>query len=319
MKISRIVCLGGGNAMPKAILSGLKNYPVKLSVICAMLDSGGSAGRLRRDYKIVSPGDIRRALIALANTSPVTKELFDYRFKTGELKGHHFANLFITALELATNNYERAIKEISKFLNVKHEVIPSTLDDTNLYALLENGKIISGETNIDIPKHNGNLKIKKVFLKPKARAYPQAIVAIKKADLIVIGPGDLYSSLAQILLTEGIPEAIRKSKAKKVYICNLMTKHGETNSFTVTDFIKEIEKYLGGEVDYVIYNTKKPSSKRLAMYKKQHPELLDLVKFDQEIIDDKKFIGTDLLLPSGPIVHHPDKLAKIILKLCRPR
>jgi len=317
MKIPRIVCLGGGNAMPKAILSGLKNYPVKLSVICAMLDSGGSAGRLRRDYKIVSPGDIRRALIALANTSPVTKELFDYRFKTGELKGHHFANLFITALELATNNYERAIKEISKFLNVKHEIIPSTFDDANLYALLEDGKIISGETNIDIPKHNGNLKIKKVFLKPKARAYPQAIVAIKKADLIVIGPGDLYSSLAQILLTEGIPEAIRKSKAKKVYICNLMTKYGETNNFTVTDFIKEIERYLGSKVDYVIYNNFIPKKVRIKKYKKEHPELLELVKTNENL-SFKKFIGKNLLLKKGPIEHDPNKIAKVILNLCRP-
>jgi uncharacterized cofD-like protein len=315
MRKKQIVCLGGGNAMPRAVLLGLKKYPVKLSVICAMLDSGGSAGRLRRDYKIVSPGDIRRAFIALANTSPVIKDLFNYRFQTGELKGHNLANLFITALELATNNYEKTIKEVSKILNVSHQVLPVTLDKSNLYAILENGKIISGETNIDIPKHNGNLKIKKVFLRPKAKAYPKAIEAIKKADLIIIGPGDLYSTLAQILLTEGIADAIRKSKAKKIYICNLMTKYGETNNFTVSDFVKEIEKYLGGEVDYVIYNTKRPSAKRLATYKKEHPELLELVNFDKDLSQNKKFIGTDLLTKRGAIVHDPNKLAKIILSI----
>lgn len=314
-KLPRMVCLGGGNAMPKAVLTGLKNYPVKLSVICAMLDSGGSAGRLRKDYKIVSPGDIRRALIALANTSSIMENFFDYRFKTGPLRGHNFANLFITALELATNNYQKTIKEIGKFLNVRHEVLPATLDNSNLYAVLENGKIISGETNIDIPKHNGNLKIKKVFLRPKARAYPQALRAIKKANLIIIGPGDLYSSLSQILLTQGISKAIRESKAKKVYICNLMTKYGETNNFSVLDFANEIEKYLDGPLDYIIYNDKRPSTQRLTSYKKRHPELLDLVKFDKSVLNDKKFIGADILTNRGDIVHDSKKLAQILIRL----
>ncbi len=311
----KIVCLGGGNAMPKAVLTGLKKYPVKLSAICAMLDSGGSAGRLRKDYKIVSPGDIRRAFIALADTSPAIQELFNYRFQTGELKGHNFANLFITALELSTNNYEKTFQELNKVLNVSHQVLPVTLDNSNIYAILENGKVLNGETNIDIPKHNGNLKIKKVFLRPKAKAYPKAIETINKADLVVIGPGDLYSSLAQILLTEGITRALQKSKAKKVYICNLMTKYGETNNFTVLDFVKEIEKLLGAKLDYVIYNTKEPVVTRLAKYKKEHPELLDLVNYGKELARDKKFIGANLLSSSNSIVHDPDKLAKVILSL----
>jgi len=316
-KIKKIVCLGGGNAMPKAVLAGLKKYSVKLSVICATLDSGGSAGRLRKDYNIISPGDIRRAFIALANASPAIENLFNYRFQAGELRGHNFANLFITALELTTKNYEKTIKEISKVLNVKHEVLPVTLDSANLYAILENGKIISGEKNIDIPKHNGNLKIKKVFLRPKAKAYPKAIKAIKEADLIVIGPGDLYSSLSQILLVEGISQEIRKSKAKKVYVCNLMTKYGETNNFSVLDFTKEIEKYLNGKIDYVIYNTKNPSKKILRKYKKEHPELLKLVSFERNLSRNKKFIGVNLL-SSGSVIHDPDKVAKVLLKLCKP-
>jgi len=238
-RIKKIVCLGGGNAMPRAVLSELKKHPVFISAICAMLDSGGSAGRLRKDYHISSPGDIRRAFLALANTSPAVENLFNFRFQGGNLKGHNFANLFITALELSTNDYEKTIKEIKKLLNVKHEVLPSTLDKSHLYAVLENGKIISGETNIDIPKHNGKLKIKRVFLKPKAKAYPKALEAIRKANIIIIGPGDLYSSLAQIFLVEGMAESISKSKAKKVYICNLMTKHGETNNYTVQDFVKK--------------------------------------------------------------------------------
>lgn len=302
--------------MPKAVLEGLKKYPVKLSVICAMLDSGGSSGRLRKDFNIVSPGDIRRALIALSDTSPTIENLFNYRFQEGELKGHNFANLFIAALALTNHNFKKTIKEARKILNVKHEVLPVTLDNANLCAVLENNKIISGETNIDIPKHSGNLKIKKVFLKPRARAYPEAIRAIKKADLIVLGPGDLYSTLSQILLTEGIPEAIRDSKAQKVYIVNLMTKYGETNNFSVSDLAKEIEKYMKSPLDYVIYNTQKSSLPRLAKYKKEHPELLDLVKFDESLNKDK-FKGVKLLMDRGSIVHDSKRLAKIIFNLCR--
>jgi len=315
-KNKKIVCLGGGNAMPKAVLVGLKKHPVKISVICAMLDSGGSAGRLRKDYKIVSPGDIRRAFIALADTSPVTENLLNYRFETGGLKGHNFANLLITALELSTkNDYGKICDEMCKILNIKHEVLPATLDNSTLYAELENGKTISGETNIDIPKHDKELKIKKVFLKPKAKAYPKAIESIKKADLIIIGPGDLYSSLLQILLTGGMSEAIKKSRAKTIYIANLMTKHGETNNFSVLDFTNEIEKYLKGKLDYVIYNTKIPSVQRLKSNKKKHPELLNLIDFNKNLVKKKKFIGRDLITSSGEIVHDSDKVVKIILSL----
>ena len=315
-KNKKIVCLGGGNAMPKAVLVGLKKHPVKISVICAMLDSGGSAGRLRKDYKIVSPGDIRRAFIALADTSPVTENLLNYRFETGGLKGHNFANLLITALELSTkNDYGKICDEMCKILNIKHEVLPATLDNSTLHAELENGKIISGETNIDIPKHDKELKIKKVFLKPEAKTYPKAIESIKKADLIIIGPGDLYSSLLQILLTGGMSEAIKKSRAKTIYIANLMTKHGETNNFSVLDFTNEIEKYLKGKLDYVVYNTKIPSLQRLKSNKKKHPELLNLIDFNKNLAKKKKFIGRDLITSSGEIVHDSDKVVKIILSL----
>jgi len=227
--------------------AGLKKYPVKISAICAMLDSGGSAGRLRKDYKIISPGDIRRAFLALANTSPIIENLFNYRFQTGELKGHNFANLFITALELTTNNFERTSKTIKKLLNVEHEVLPVTLDNAQVGAILENGEIIKGETNIDKPKHDGNLKIKKVFLEPGAKVYPKTAQAIKKAELVVIGPGDLYSSLAQILLVRGIPQALKESKGQK-RIANYKNKHSE-----LIEMVKPIEnlpspKFIGGNL-----------------------------------------------------------------------
>jgi len=304
--------------MPKTVLAGLKRKPVKLSVICAMLDSGGSAGRLRKDYKIVSPGDIRRAMIALADTSPIVEDLFNYRFEVGELKGHNLANLLITGLELSNRNYEKSLETLSRILNIRHEVLPVTLSKSNLHAELENGKIVHGEANIDRPRHNGNLKIRRVFLKPSAKAYPKALEAIKHADAIVIGPGDLYSSIMQILLTEGIARTICASKAKKIYVCNVMTKYGETNDFSVEDFAGEVENYLRCGLDYVIYNNHRaPSSTRVRSYQKAHRELLKPVFMRSKKLNSRKFIGVDLIPKSGPIVHDSRKLANVILKLSK--
>ncbi len=312
-KKKKIAVLGGGNAMPRAVLQGLKYEDVKISAVCAMLDTGGSSGRLRRDYGILSPGDIRRAFIALANTSPIIEELFNYRFEAGELQGHNFANLFITALELSTNNREKTIEEMNRILNVSHRVFPATLDDSELCAELENGSIVRGETNIDIPKHNGEMKIKRVFLDPPAKVYPRAGKAISEADIVVIGPGDLYSSLAQILLTEGMSEAIKNKKGKTVYVCNIMTKHGETNNFTVKDFSDIVEGFLGSPLDYVIYNIGRPEKDRLSDYKGLHEELISLV--DAVDCSDNKFIGADVITDEGSVVHDTRKLCKIILNL----
>lgn len=313
-KTARIVCLGGGNAMPRAVLEGLKKYPVKISAISAMLDSGGFAGRERELFKTkVAFGDIRRAALALSEAPKEKKELFASRVGNGVV----LANAYCTNISssLAIEELPGELKEDLK-ISDNHEVLPVTVDDAVLCAQLENGQVIRGETNIDVPKHNSGLKIKRAFLEPEAQAYAPALKAIQEADLIVIGPGDLYSSLAQILLVKGISEAIRKSKSKKVYICNLMTKNGETNNFSVLDFTFEIERYLGQELDHVIFNKNKLSSQRIADYQKEHPELLEQVRF-YEILDKDKFIGTDLMADGDKIVHDQNKLAKIILNLCK--
>lgn len=317
----KVVCLGGGNGMPKAVLSDLKNQKnIEITAICAMLDSGGSAGRLRKDYAITSPGDIRRAFIALANVSPAISELFNYRFQAGELEGHNFANLFITALELSSKNYKKTLQEMTKVLNINpdHKVLPVTLSKSNLVAVLENGKKITGETNIDIPKHDGSVRIKDIYLEPPAKAYKPVLDAIKQADLIIIGPGDLYSSIAQILLVDGISGAIKNSKAKKIYVCNLMTKNGETNDFSVIDFTKEIEKLLKTNLDCVIYNDKKAIPARIKKYQENHPELIGQVLFDKNQDYGKKIIGADVMLEAGPISHDSKKLIKLIFTKCKP-
>jgi len=313
VKLPHIVCLGGGSAMPSAVLEGLKKYPVSISAISAMLDSGGSAGRERELFQTgVSFGDIRRAALALSEISQEKKELFGYRFENGVV----LANSYFTANVLAVG-IEALLEDIKEDLRIAnhYKVLPATVDDAVLCAELADGSIVKGETNIDIPKHNGELKIKRAFLKPQARAYPPAVKAIREADLIIMGPGDLYSSLVQILLVKGISEALRKSRALKVYICNLMTKFGETKNFSVTDFTLEIEKYLGEEVGRVIFNQKQCLSSRIADYQKEHSVLLEMVKFS-ETLDKSKFIGSDILVNSGPIIHDPNKLAKVILSLC---
>ncbi|MCH8741797.1 YvcK family protein [Patescibacteria group bacterium] len=315
MKNKKIVVIGGGTGV-FTVLSGLKKYPVDLSAIVTMADNGGSTRILREEFGILPPGDIRRALVALARSEKMLASLFNYRFKKGGgLAGHNFGNLLITALERIKGDFEKAIDEAGKILNIKGEVIPVTLKNTNLYALLENGKIIEGEANIDVPKHNPYLKIKKVYLKPQAKANKRAKSAILKADLIVIGPGDLYTSIIPNLLVRGIPQALRQSSAKKVYVCNLMTKLGETHDFTYLDFVKQIERYLGRKVlDYVIFNSKRPLTSRIAKYEK---EGAIFVKYDKKNFPHGrcKVIEGNFLREKGFIRHDSAKLTKTILQI----
>lgn len=243
----KVVAMGGGTGT-YTVLSGLKKYPLDLTAIVTMLDSGGSSGVLRDEFGILPPGDVRRCLLALSQL-PLEKaslrQLFEYRFNNGAgLKGHSFGNLLLTALTNITGREDLAIAEAGKILDVKGQVLPVTLSKSNLCVRLEDGTIIKGETNIDIRRVRPDLKIADVFLDPAVRIFPGARRAIIAADLIILGPGDLYTSVVPNLLVQGVNRAIAQSKAKLVYICNLMTKHGETDGFSASDFVKEIQRYL---------------------------------------------------------------------------
>ena len=209
--MKKVVVIGGGTGV-FTVLSGLKKYDYALSAIVTMADDGGSTGVLREEFGMLPPGDVRRALVALsASDNKVMSELFNFRFeKESSLKGHSLGNLLLTALEKITGSFSDALKEAVNILNVKGEVIPVTLERTKLHAELENGAIIEGESNIDIPKHDPHLKIINEYLNPKAKANPDAVRAIKEADFVIIGPGDLFTSLIPNLLVDGIPEAIRQ-------------------------------------------------------------------------------------------------------------
>jgi len=310
--MKNIVTIGGGTGS-FVLLTGLKKYTKNLTAIVAMSDSGGSTGVLRDELGILPPGDIRRCLIALSQSPKILLDLFNYRFHNGHLAGHSFGNLFLAALSEITGDFEKAITKASEILKIEGRVIPVTLTKTTLYAQLENGRVIEGEQNIDIPKHNPKLKIKNIFLKPPAKSNPRALEAIRKADLIVIGPGDIYTSIIPNLLVNGTAKAIRNSRAKKIYVNNLMTKYGESNDFKVHNFIEEIEKYLGKNViDYVIFNNKRPPKRLLAKYEKEKKYF---VEWDEEKLKNKHYLAVPANVISGKnlVRHDPDKLAKIIL------
>jgi uncharacterized cofD-like protein len=300
----RIVAIGGGTGL-SSLLRGLKTYTSNLSAIVTVADDGGSSGRLRDEYRILPPGDFRQCLIALADAEPLMKQLFDHRFTEGSLDGHSFGNLFIMAMADVTGNFEHALRESGKVLAVKGTIIPSTLQDVTLVASI-NGHTVEGESKI--PKQNA--PISQVFLKPDgALLNPEAAQAILNAELVVIGPGSLYTSILPNLLVEGMVEAIKASPALKVYICNLAAQHGETDGYDVDDYLRVIREHVGSNIfDFVLVNSNNshmPTGGQTQVIfrpedSSRHPEV--------------RFIGADVVNVRVPSHHDPDKLARSIMR-----
>jgi len=256
------VVIGGGTGS-FTLLSGLKHYVSDITALVNMADDGGSTGQLRDELGVLPPGDIRQCLVALSD-SPKARDLFNYRFDEGSLKGHAFGNLFLTALEKMTGNFAEAVELASEVLNVTGRVEPITLSNVTLCAEGVDGQTVKGELTI------GNSTIAerpRIWLEPDAKANPQALEAIMGADIVVVAPGNLYGSLAPALVVPGIGEALRATTATCVYVANLVTKPGPTDGFKVHDFADEIERLAGGEfLDYVICNTDHPSDALLKKY-----------------------------------------------------
>ena len=256
---AKVVAIGGGTGL-SMLLRGVKRYTSNITAIVTVGDDGGSSGRLREEMGILPPGDIRNCIAALGDDEDLITELFQYRFKTGEgLEGHSFGNLFLTALCSITGNMVKAIKESASVLNIRGVVLPATLDDMKLGAEFEDGRIVHGESNI--PEAHG--QIKRLFTEPEnCKALPEAIDAIGDADLIILGPGSLYTSVIPNLLVNGIVDALLKAKAKKIYVCNIMTQPGETTDYTVASHINALFKHAGGKkiVDAVLVNNSLPDN-----------------------------------------------------------
>lgn len=302
----KIAVIGGGTGS-FTLLSALKNHTKQLVAIVNMVDDGGSTGVLRDELGTLPPGDVRQCLVALSD-SPKVRDLFDYRFEEGMLGGHSFGNILLTALEKVSGSFSEAVETASEILRVNGTVLPATLDDVRLkMEWPEASLILRGERVIDANYFRYDPRRARLSLTPNPAANPAAIEAIEQADMIVIAPGDLYTSLGPLLVIDGIGDALRRSKALKVYVSNLVTKDGQTSSFTVSDHVAEIERFAGGEfLDYVLYNEQKPTRSVATRYKQ---EKAYLTKVDSGVLKKAHYqaIGGEFL---GKIakVHKADVL-----------
>jgi len=329
-KQKNIVVIGGGTGT-YTVLSGLKKYPVDLTAIVSMADEGGSNRVIRDEFGLLPTSDIRQCLVALAEengeSERLMRDLFIYRFSKGTgIEGMTFGNLFMAALADVLGSQAEAIKKTCQILKIKGKVLPVTLDNVKLGAVYENGQEILGEHLIDEPQHDGALKIAKLFLLPKARANPEALDAILKADLVVLAPGDLYTSLVANLVVEGIREALQKTKANVVYVLNLMTRFGQTHGFGAKDHITVLEKYLGTHcLNTVVINSVPLSREQKRMQKYEEEQSFPVVDdFKQEYFqvmyadiarkEEIQKVPGDVVQRSF-IRHDPDQLARQIIKI----
>lgn len=255
----KVVAIGGGTGL-SMLLKGLKKITNNITAVVTVGDDGGSSGRLREEMGVLPPGDIRNCIAALADDEDLVTKLFQYRFDVGEgLKGHSFGNLFLTALCSITGNMVRAVKESANVLSIRGRVLPATLDDMKLAAEMEDGRIVHGESSI--PEAHG--KIKRLFTEPaNCKALPEVLTAIKNADLIVMGPGSLYTSVIPNLLVKEIAHAVIKAKAKKIYVCNIMTQPGETDNYSVSSHVNALISHAGSSdiLDAVLVNNSIPKN-----------------------------------------------------------
>ena len=287
--MKKITVIGGGTGA-FVVLSGLKKYPLNLSVVVTMMDSGGSTGRLRDQLGILPPGDLRQCMVALSDAPLLWRKLFLYRFEKGDLKGHNFGNIFLAALEKVSTSYDEAIETVSYVLKTKGKVIPVTLNKLQLEVKYENGKEITGEGLID-ENHEEKSRIQNAYLKPQGDANPKAIKSIEESDYIVIGPGDLYTSIVPVLLFDEVRNAMKRSKAKIIYIMNLMTKSGQTTNYKASDHIEDLVKYLGFKPDFILINNGPINQEVLSSYK--HYNEVQVVNDLKE--DESKIIEADLV------------------------
>jgi uncharacterized cofD-like protein len=303
----KIVAIGGGTGL-STLLRGLKEYTTNLTAIVTVADDGGSSGRLRKELGILPPGDFRQCLVALADVEPLMTRLFQYRFTEGHaLEGHSFGNLFIAAMTAITGNFERAIRESSRVLAVRGQIVPSTLENLTLVAEYEDDALVAGESAI--PK--AQKRIRRLFVRPShPAAYPEAIKAILDADLIVIGPGSVYTSVLPNLLVDDIARSIRSSHAAKVYVCNVATEHGETDGYYVADHLRAFEKHVGaGMFHYVVVN----NNLDVSLGSVSRPSLVTITEGLSE--NGYTVVMADVIDTTDPRRHHPKKLAQSLLRI----
>ncbi|TKC15256.1 gluconeogenesis factor YvcK family protein [Robertmurraya kyonggiensis] len=308
----KIVIIGGGTGLP-VLLRGLKKYPLDITAVVTVADDGGSSGRLRDEMDIPPPGDIRNVLAALSDVEPLIEEMFQHRFTSNELSGHSLGNLILAAMTSITGNFVHAIQEMSKVLNVNGRVLPAATESVVLHAEMEDGTIVSGESKIP---YSGK-KIKRVFLTPEiAQPLPETIHAIRQADLIILGPGSLFTSILPNLLVPKLGQEVARAKAKKVYICNLMTQAGETLDFTASDHVKALYNHMKCSfLDTILVNSENIPESILNRYSEEfakpvHFDFNHLYELGLEVVQ-----GEIMSLENGVIRHDTKEVASILYNL----
>ena len=308
----KIVCIGGGSGL-STLLSGLKQYPVHLTAVVAMSDNGHSSGRVRKVFDTLPPGDIRKCLLALSPEEELLGQLFKYRFQTGRgLSGHSLGNLLLVALENISGGFGLAVQGAGRILAISGRIVPVTLEKTHLGGVLASGQRVVGEVELSRAGHRS--PIERIFLEPEAEANPAALEAIKEADILIIGPGSLFSSILANFLIKGIKEAVAASKARKVYICNVSTERGETERYTVANHVAELIRYGGGRVcDEVVVN------KRVLKANGEEGKLGHIrnITTAEKLISGKPVRLADVVDDTQPLYHHKTKLAAYLMKLLK--
>jgi len=315
VKGPKIVAVGGGTGL-STMLRGLKYYTSNVTAVVTVADDGGGSGELRDDLGILPPGDIRNCILALADTEPLMEDLLQYRFTEGKLKNQSFGNLFLAAMDGISNNFEEAVQKMSSVLAVTGKVMPVTLENIVLKAKLNNGTIVEGESNIPKEAISTGSKIEKVFIEPKnARALKEAIEAIDEADAIILGPGSLYTSIIPNLLIKDIVNAIQKSEAIKIYVSNIMTQKGETDSYDVGDHLRAIFKHgVSGIVDFAVVNVGKIGDGLEEKYRENGSELVKYNEDNFKGLNVNVIEGDFVKVSNGLVRHNSGKLAAILIE-----
>jgi uncharacterized cofD-like protein len=320
----KIVTLGGGSGQ-FALLSGLRDLEhIDITAVVSMVDSGGSTGRLRDEFGILPPGDILKCIVALSPHREVARGLLLKRFiEDRRLKGHNAGNLLLTMLSRYTESFPAGVQALAEILDVRGRILPVTIDQATLVAELTDGTRIFGEKAIDVPRGTQREKIRDVFLVPHhsdgISVYPPVLEAVWWADYIIIGPGDLFTSIIAGLIVPGVKEAFQKSRARVLYVLNIMTKFGETHNFSGWDFVSRLEGFMGREVDGILYNTARPDEPLIAQYREQMAEFVEISPADP-CWGRRAIHAADMLDTSGGIVRHDSKkLARRIQAIINER
>lgn len=320
--MKKIVVIGGGTGS-FTVLTGLKNFEVDLSAVVSMADDGGSTGVLRDELGVLPPGDVRQCLVALSNSSRLMRSMMNYRFENGGLGGHNFGNILLSTLEKVTGSFEKAIEEAGKILSIKGKVLPVTTNPVRLHMILDNNQLLHGEKEI-LLSNETLIGFRNIYLEPFPKANPHAIDEIMNADLIVFGPGGLYTSLIPNLLVDGVSKALRETKAKKIFVVNLMNKRAQTPGFMASNYLSEIKRFIGKDVfDFILVNHKRPASELIEAYSAESQFVENDLKNDARVIaadlisnEKSEYSKSDAISSTRALIRHdPKKIADEIMKI----